>query len=491
MQKEIIVGCDVGTGSCKAIAMDVSGEIVAESQHYYNVLHPQPRFSEQDPQIIWNAFEKCITEICKKSKPTAISLSSCMHSLILMDAEGNALTPLITWEDSRSHKIASNLRAFSKGKKIYKQTGTPVHSMSPLCKIAWFKKNRKKIFSKTAYFIGIKEFLWYRLFGVFQVDYSVASATGLFNIHELVWNKPSLQFCGVDENRLPQLVPTTFIRNDASKTFLSKTGLEEGTKFCIGASDGCLANVGSGIDSKYKAAVTIGTSGAVRINSPVAIEDYNSMIFNYVLDKKTFVCGGPANNGGNVLQWLLKTFLNNDDPKPGDYDTVSKKIGEIAAGSDGIICLPYLFGERAPVWDENASAIWFGVKASHTKYHFIRAALEGICFGLNSILENIEKSAFEIKTLHVSGGFIHSESWVQMLCDITGKKMILNENGDASSIGAARWAMKALKMKSVPLNKQDEEIITPNPANNALYQKYFKSYKRLYKLNREEMHRLL
>lgn len=491
MKKSIIIGCDIGTGSCKAVAMRISGEVIAESQIYYKVLHPSPQFSEQDPEVIWNAFVKSVADVCKEldEKPIAISFSSCMHSLILMDKNHCALTPLITWEDSRSYKIANKLRDSTKGKKIYNATGTPIHSMSPLCKIAWYRDNRKRIFSKTAFFIGIKEYFWHRVFGTFQVDYSVASSTGLFNIHQLKWDAVSLKFCGIDESQLSELVPTLFTRKDANEKFLKATGLANDTVFCIGASDGCLANVGSGITSKEKAAITIGTSGAVRINSPKPIAHYDSMIFNYILDKKTFVCGGPSNNGGNVVQWLFKTFLDKENPSSEDFNALSKKINEIPPGSAGLVCLPFLYGERAPVWDEKASAMWFGAKAAHTRYHFIRAALEGICFGLKMILEIIEKSAFEIKELHVSGGFIHSKPWVKMLSDITGKKIIVNESGDASSIGAALWAMKALKI-SHPTQKRKGEIILPDKNNKKIYEKNLSVYKKLYPLTKDQMHLL-
>jgi len=492
MTDAIVIGCDIGTGSCKAIAMNTSGQIVAETQVYYSILHPHPRYSEQDPETIWKAFIKCLADLCKnlKTPPVAVSLSTCMHSLLLMDKNGKPLTNLITWEDSRSHKISSCLRKERKGKKIYKQTGTPIHSMSPLCKIAWFQKNRKRIFHKTAFFIDIKAYLWHRIFGEYKVDHSVASATGIFNIHKFQWDKTAMEFCGIDESRLPQLVATTFLQSSASKDFLSQTGLQEAIRFCIGGSDGCMANVGSDITNKHKAAITIGTSGAVRINSPAPIADYDTMIFNYVLDKKTFICGGPANNGGNVFQWLINTFMDVKNPAPGDYDKAMKKIAEIPAGCEGLICLPFLYGERAPVWDENASAVWFGVKPVHTKWHFMRAALEGICFGLNAILEILQKSAFEIKELHASGGFIQSHAWVQLLADITGKKMTLNDSGDASSIGAARWAMKAMRIRYLPLNKKQEERILPNPNHLEVYRKNFAIYKKLYKTTKEEMHRL-
>src|SRR5450755_615236 len=197
--EQYVIGVDIGTGSAKAVAVNTKGTPLAASQIYYKTNSPQPGYSEQDQELIWKAFAKCIKEIILKTKqvPFAVSLSSAMHSLLVINDKNIPVTPLITWEDTRSEKIAEDLRNSSKAENIYKSTGTPVHSMSPLCKIKWLKENEKEIFKNAFKFISIKEFIWYRLFNTYQVDYSIASATGLFNIENLEWNKPSLQLCDI------------------------------------------------------------------------------------------------------------------------------------------------------------------------------------------------------------------------------------------------------------------------------------------------------
>ena len=421
-----VIGIDIGTGSTKAVAINSLGEIITTSQFYYPVINGlAPGYAEQDAELIWQAFVNCIKTVTGTLQrfPFALSLSSCMHSLIVIDNKQQPLTNLITWADTRSEKIAEEIRTSREAENLYRATGTPLHSMSLLCKIIWLKKNAPEIFVKAAKFISIKEFIWHRLFNEYQVDYSIASGTGLFNIEKLDWHSASLKMCNITGDQLSEIVSTKYIRHDLDTKSASLLNVSAGTPFCIGASDGCLANAGSFAIEDGLASVTIGTSGAVRIASPKPVFNYQAMTFNYVLDEKRFICGGPVNNGGNVAQWLFKSFLNNANPIPQDYDNLFKTIEKISAGCEGLLFLPYLNGERAPVWDERTCGVFFGIKSHHGNEHFIRAVLEGICYSLNNILQIIEASTGSITQLNVSGGFVNSKAWMQILSDVTGKKI--------------------------------------------------------------------
>jgi gluconokinase len=349
--KQRVIGIDIGTGSTKAVAIDANGKVIAASQSYYATDNPKPGYSEQDPETIWQAFVKCIHEIVKKLKhvPISVSLSSAMHSLVVMDSNNKAITPLITWADTRSENIAEEIRSSAKGEKIYRATGTPIHSMSPLCKIKWIKENEPEIFSKAFKFISIKEFIWHRLFNNYEIDFSIASATGLFNIEKLQWNKPSLNLCGIKSSVLSKPVSTNFIRKDLNKSIVAILKIPADTTFCIGASDGCLANIGTNAIKPGIAALTIGTSGAVRIACNKPLVNYDAMLFNYILDDKTFISGGPVNNGGDVVEWLFTVFLNNKHPSKKDYTNFFKLVKKVPAGCNGLLFLPYIWRKSARV----------------------------------------------------------------------------------------------------------------------------------------------
>lgn len=488
---EYIIGIDLGTGSTKAVAMNNEGGIIAHAQIYYAASQPQPGYSELDPEIIWNAFTNCIKKIISlvKYPPLSISLSSAMHGLIVVNKNNKCITPLITWMDMRSAEIAEKLRNLPTAESLYKSTGTPIHSMTPLCKIIWLKENDPKTFKAAFKFISIKEWIWFRLFNVYEIDHSIASATGLFSIHNFQWNDDSLKLCGINPRHLSDLVATDFIRKNINPEIVDSLQISAGTMFCIGASDGCLANIGSYAIRKGTAALTIGTSGAVRVASEKPIFNFAEMTFNYVLDKNTFICGGPVNNGGNILNWLFKVFLKNDTPSEKDYRDLFKTIESIPAGSKGLIFLPYLYGERAPVWDETSSGLFFGIKSFHTNAYFLRAILEGICCSLNQVLE-IVSSTKEILQLNIGGGFIRSKTWMKILADITGKKLCVIETEDSSAIGAAILNWKSLKMIEdySSLEPNDPILIEPDLKNHSLYKKYNSVFKNLYPSLKESMH---
>lgn len=491
MSSHYVIGIDIGTGSTKAVALNTAGEVTATAQAYYQTLQPAPGHSEQQPEEIWQAFVKVIDTIqsSMQASPACICLSSCMHSLLLLDEANQPLTNLITWADNRAAAVAERLRCSTDAEHMYTVTGTPIHSMSPLCKLIWFKENDAAAFSKVGKAISIKEYIWFRLFGVFEADHSIASATGLFDNKNFCWSKDALQLAGITQQQLSQLVATNFTRSGLQPSAAEELKLPVATSFCTGASDGCLANVGSDALAEGVAAITIGTSAAVRIASKKPLPHFATMLFSYVLNDETFICGAPTNNGGNVLQWLQQNFLADETLT---YDAILKKIATVRAGCDGLIFLPHLHGERGPLWDEKAAGGFMGIHAHHLQAHFIRAALEGVCFSLKSILEIIEEQTVPVQRLHLSGGFVHSHIWMQLLADVTGKTVCVVSKGDASASGAAFWGLKAMGLiEKISLPEQTvEQTIEPNFSHTALYNQQHQIYKTLYGSIKDAVHQL-
>jgi gluconokinase len=478
-----VLGVDIGTGSVKAVAVDLQCRSFEVCQQHYSFSSPKSGYHEQDPEEILTAFINSIRQIIDKTggQPLAIGLSSAMHSIIPVDESCRALAPMITWADNRSSEIAVALRATTHGLDIYKATGTPLHAMSPLCKIIWIRENDPALFSKTFKFISIKEYIWHKLFNEFTIDHSGASCTGLFDINKLCWYPAALDLAGITADALSTPVPTNHIEiyRDAGKDSRLNF-LKPGVPFIIGASDGCLANLGSMADKPGVAAITIGTSGAVRVASGKPLPNEQAMTFSYILDKQTFICGGPINNGGIAMQWWLKNL--NQGATDDDYARLFEQIAGVSPGNEGLIFLPYLTGERAPVWDSESCGTFFGVKLQHSQAHFSRAVLEGICYALNDVLDAVQQNAEPITQINVSGGFVKSELWVQTLADITGKKLVIMQSGDASAIGAAFMALKYTgNIDEYPSGgTADLKVFMPNPENAAVYERNFAIYKRLY-----------
>lgn len=488
---DYILGVDIGTGSTKAVAVGTNHMALKSSQYGYHTSTTSKGYSEQNPEHIWEAFKKCIVEISLKmnSSPTVISLSSAMHSVIAVDEQCKVLAPMMTWADSRGAEVAERLLATDLGHQLYEITGTPIHSMSPLCKIMWIKENDPKLFYSAYKFISIKEYIWYQLFHVFQADYSIASCTGLMDIKNLCWSELAMQTAGINTNRLSALVQTTYNRKeihpDSDLSFLPK-----GIGFVIGASDGCLANLGTGAIKPGIAALTIGTSGALRVAGQQPVLNKEAMTFSYLLDDDLFINGGPVSNGGIALKWHLKTMLQKVELNVEDYSWELSKIANVKPGAEGLIFLPYLQGERAPIWDSKSCGTFFGLGLNHRHTHLTRAVVEGICFALKDVLLSLEAAGQNIAQLNVSGGFVNSEVWLQILADITGKKLVLVAIEDASAIGAAYLAVKAVTGTYPAPDRKQEQDILPDQANFITYESYFKMYKKLYSSLKGVMHEL-
>ncbi|HEY0895061.1 MAG TPA: gluconokinase [Sphingobacteriaceae bacterium] len=483
--EKFFLGIDLGTGSVKAVAMDVAGRSLAEASVPYPTLTPSKGYSEQDPLMIWQAFVRCIRQVRSviPGEPAAIALSSAMHSLIPVDQGCNPLMNAITWADGRAAGIAAALRASPHGEHLYRATGTPVYTISLLPRILWLREHAPDIFAAAYKFISLKEFIWYRLFQTWEVDYSMASATGLFNITHRRWDAGALDLAAIDSFRLSEPVPTTFMRADLSAEVCRLLDLSPGTVFVIGASDGCLANLGTFAVGQKRAAVTIGTSGAVRVSSLRPVHNFRAMTFNYILDEDLYICGGPVNNGGLSLEWLVRNFLQQEGPLTPDlYQELFGRIGGVPAGCDGLVFLPYLTGERAPVWDSLATGCFFGISLHHTRDYFCRAVLEGVCLALKQVLEIVEDTTQPVEQVQLSGGFTGSPVWMQILADILQKPVCQIQTNDASAIGAVFLAMKALRIHTdyASLPAGPEHLVRPDPAKAETYRKNFSVYKQLY-----------
>ena len=444
-----VIGIDIGTTNTKAVAFTETGQVLGNVETSYPVFTDATGAHELEPHALFDAALTVLLQITEKLDPAeaaAVSFSCAMHSLILVGEDGKPLTRAMTWADRRSEPYAAALKDSELGRRLYRQTGTPIHAMSPLCKLLWLKDRQPELFRKAAKFISIKEYIWWRFLGQYQVDHSLASATGLFDIRALEWSAEALEHVGIRADRLSTPVPTTHRESELLSTWRTM-GLVRGTPFVIGGSDGCLANLGTGAVRPGATALTIGTSGAVRMATLAPADDPGMRLFNYILTEGRYIVGGATNNGGNAVQWYADLVEGNHDAVT--LDTLAAGAGRVAPGADGLIFLPYLLGERAPVWDADARGVYFGVGALHRREHFTRATLEGISYGLRQIGASLEETVGPVEQIYASGGFTRNRDWLQLIADIFQKRVCVNALADASAIGAAMLAWVALGVLSL------------------------------------------
>ena len=485
------IGIDIGTTHTKAVVTGDDGTLFFEAKKGYDLLRPQPGYEEQDVDVIMNIvtdlLRQSIAAVSSEETIAAVGFSAAMHSLLPVDENGTPLYNAITWADTRSRKEAETILQHTDTGVLYANTGIPVHPMSPLCKIVWFREQSPSIFAKTEKFISIKEYIFYKLTGKYLVDHSLAAATGLFNIYEKKWDAVALQIAGIDENKLSQPVPTVHAEHALTPFYTELFSLRGMVPFIIGASDGCLANLGSGAVMQGETALTIGTSGAVRMTlqslPDPGIQD-KERLFIYPLAADLYVRGGAINNGGIVLGWLANLLLPDGEATDNYYEKLLSLAAQASPGADGLVFLPYLLGERAPVWDADAKGVLVGLGIRHRKEQVTRAALEGICFILYQILQKLESAHGAVKEIYASGGFVQSGFWVQLIADITGKKIRVREKADASAAGAAWLAMYATgylkNLQEVKQFVRDRRVYEPDTNKHEVYARLFPVFNSLY-----------
>ncbi|MDR0300171.1 MAG: gluconokinase [Streptococcaceae bacterium] len=452
------IGIDLGTTSTKAVLFDDKAKIVSTVNKPYELYRTEPDMAEEDPNEIFEALIAALSELVRSAKEksgvekaeiAAVSFSSAMHSLIALDESWNPLTRVITWADTRAVKFTEQLKETGKGQEIYERTGTPIHPMAPLSKLLWLRSEKSEIFTKAKHYLGIKEYIFHRLFGVNRMDISIASGTGLFNIFDLKWDQEVLDYVGVSVAQLPEPVDTYTIERGMKSEFAKITGLAEDTAFVYGAGDGPLSNLGVGAIQTGVAAITIGTSGAIRTVAKQPVIDKKGRTFTYALDKEHWVIGGPVNNGGDVFRWAKNNLFDAEKATAellgiDEYDLLTAIAATVPAGSDGLLFHPYLGGERAPIWDANARGSFFGLTHNHTRAHMVRAVLEGIIFNLFMVSMALSEVVGDLKEIKATGGFARSTLWRQIAADIFEAPITVPSDLESGALAAMVVAKKAL-----------------------------------------------
>ena len=480
----------------KSLLITQKGKVIDCVTVGYPMILPRPNMAEQDPDVILAAVKQGVGSLmnqtgCAPERVACVSFSSAMHSLIALDDAERPLTGSIIWADQRSAAQAEALQASGQGLAIYQRTGTPIHPMSPLTKLLWLKEHRPDVTATAHAYVGIKEYILLKLFGQFVVDYSVASATGLFNLRELAWDREALELTGVREDQLPRPVPVSYQLSGLSAEDAELLGLAQETPFVIGASDGVLANLGIGVLSPERVAVSIGTSSAVRTIVPEPTLDSEGKLFCYALDENHWAIGGASNNAGIVLRWLADQLLK-DDPgihgTPGEdpFEKLLAQAEQVQPGANGLLFLPMLTGERAPYWNANSRGVFFGLSLSHGKPHMVRAAIEGILVQIASIVHLMERMDVRPQEVCASGGLTRSRFICQLLADMIGLPVIVPEVIESSGLGAAMVGFEAVGLKMHTTDEDGEpeapavaaasekgaaqEVrYEPNPAHRELY----------------------
>ncbi len=433
-----ILAVDLGTTSCKAVLVDDNLEVLHSETVSYEMFTSSAGAAEQDPLQVVLAAEQCVARVVDRATeaPAAMVLSSAMHSLMALDAEAAPMTRLLTWADRRAEAVAQRLRSTAVAERLSRETGTPVHASSPLCKLIWLRENQPEVFEQASAFVSMKEFLLRRWCDACCVDSSIASASGLFDLASGGWHTEALRVAELGAERLSEIVPTTAVIETWRGEVASRLGIAADLPLVLGASDGALANLGVGAVREDVVAVSMGTSGAARRTVAAASKAAPGM-FCYVLDADHYVTGGAINNVGLALTWVASRFLGSD------ADGVERLLSEAESsplGARGLRCRPRLAGERYPDYGSATGGSFEGLSLEHERADLFRAAVEGVVWSVAALVRSMPGVA----EIRAGGGVLRSPFVRQMLADMCGIPVRMPETEEVSGLGAVWLARHAL-----------------------------------------------
>jgi gluconokinase len=476
MSRDLVIGLDVGTTACKALAVSREGRVEASAAGEYPLHTPQPGFAEQDVHEIWQGVCGALRALCAKievGRLAGIALSGAMHSLLPVDGSGNPLARAMTWADLRAVDAAGELRRDDPRGQQYLVTGCPHQWLYHPAKLRWMRRHQPQLLAEASRFVAIKDWLLHRLTGTWATDIGMASASGLLDLTTRHWNADALARAEIDTSRLPPLREPHDRVGEVTAAAAEATALPAHLPVMPGGGDGGMANIGAGAATSGRAVITVGTSGAVRITAARPVLDPSQRTWCYVLNNELFYAGGAINNGGIVVDAVRRLHYG-DLEKGQAFARLFADAQDVSPGADGVLCLPYFAGERSPHWRADLTGALSGLTHAHHRGHVARAVLEGVAFCLADVWGALcESLPSPPDAIRLTGGITRSPVWSRIICDVLGVPVTLNEAGDASALGAAAVAQLGAghiaSLADFPIDVADAVHLAPNENLRAIY----------------------
>ena len=447
--QEYILSHDLGTTGDKATLFSREGELVASTFTPYETFYPRAGWAEQDPRSYWEAFCRSTGSLLDKTKVkpsdiAVVSFSGQMMAALPVDGKGDALRNSLIWADLRSTKQAEELANRIGEDRVYRLTGHRLSASYSATKIMWIRDHEPDVYRAADKFIHAKDFVVSKLTGTLASDYSDASGMNLLDIGSLQWSEELLNATGIDRNKLPELHESTEVVGRVTPTASSRSGLQEGTPVVIGGGDGPCATCGAGVVEAGEAYIYLGTSTWMGMASDKPLIDpmKRTFTFNH-FTRGLYMPAGTMQAGGGSFKWFKDALGDLEQKEAEDgggdvYELLTRKAEGVPCGSDGLLFLPYLMGERSPLWNPNARSCFIGLTMVHGKEHLIRSVLEGVAFNMRIIERALSEQGVQPESIRMIGGGAKSRVWRQIFADILEKPVErLNFIDEATSIGAA------------------------------------------------------
>ncbi len=414
-----LAALDLGTQSVKTAVMDTTGRLLAVSHEGYPLHTPKISYVEQDPEEWWRAGAKTIREAVAKAgiAPEDIAgfgFSGQMHGLVALDEKDQPVCPSIIWMDQRSAAEAEEIRQAAGSLLEEQLLNRPVPGMM-LCSLLWLKKNQPDVYGRIRKVMLPKDYIRFRLTGEFGTDFADGSATGAFSVAEHRWCTELIERIGLRTDIFPPVHESIEVAGTVSSDGAAATGLSKGTKVVFGSGDAAAQLTGNGVVREGIIACNIGTASqiAAAVTTPHFDRQMRVQTFCHAVPGRWLFQGGTL-NGGSTLSWLRNRMLQDKRP----FADLDAEAAATPAGSEGLIFIPFLAGERTPFLDPKAKGVYFGLSMKHEQGHLVRATMEGVIYNLRECLRIMDENGVPKEKVISSGGAAKGKTWRQIQADI-------------------------------------------------------------------------
>jgi xylulokinase len=498
-----LLGIDLGTTGVKAALFAADdGRVLSSAFIDYPLMHPQIGWAEQDPADWWQAtvtaIRTCLVggvrQNVQPEDVRGIGLSGQMHGVVLLDDENRVLRPCIIWADQRSEAQCRWITERVGAARLLELVSNPALPGFSAPKLLWVRDNEPDIFARTRKMLLPKDYIRYRLTGKLAIEISDAAGTCLLDVKQGRWSREVLEALEIDPALLPPVVAADTVCGTITEEVAALTDLLPGIPVAGGGADNACAAVGNGVVRPGLALVSIGTSGVVLAYAGTPQVDMSGPIprvhtFNHAVPQAWYLMG-VTQAAGLSLHWVrdniglperaLESWTGLDA-----YDLLMKEAESVPAGSDGLLFLPYLQGERTPHLDAYARGGWIGLTASHDRRHLIRSVLEGVAFSLKDCSTIIQGQGLPIEQVRVTGGGAKSPLWRQIIADVLGIELVTTNATEGPAFGAALLAAVASGLYTSVEQASDATVrvmehTKPRPEPERIYAQAYETYRALY-----------
>jgi xylulokinase len=478
---DVVVGLDLGTGGVRSLAVNLQGQIIAQTTRSYPLLTPQPGWTEQNPSDWVEATLNALSDVAQQldgHRAIALGLSGQMHGMVPLDAEGKVIRPAILWNDQRTGKAVDAIEAIIPRQELIQRTGNPAITGFQLPKLVWLRAEEPQAYARLWQILLPKDYLGYVLTGSLFTEPSDASGVGCLNLANRQWDTDILNALNINPALFPPVVESTAIAGRLKSEIAARVGLPAGLPVVAGGGDNAAAAIGLGISSSNinRGSLSIGTSGVIfaPCNRPIPDPQGRVHLFCHV-DGGYHQLGVTLAAGGS-LRWYRDTFAHIS------YTELMNMAEHSVPGARGVLFLPHLAGERSPHLDPDTRGALVNLSLAHTQADITRAVLEGVAFSLREALEVISAIA-PVDQLLATGGGARSSIWLQILADVLQTELIAPKAEEGAAYGAAILAMVgvgAYPNLEAALKILPQDSNTVQPQVNPVYEAGFKRYKLLY-----------